>query len=367
MNFHQIYIENDGKFVIHDIKVKENDFVLKDQLIILLKDLQTENLIEIKAEFSGKLIKIYKNVDDKVRKGDIIMDFKIEQCDEPWVPSPGLPKYQGTRATPMNDCGEDLLQALTISSKTSKSSSKDSIIQSVPELNLKLAKNLAIEDKQRLLKNRKLVLLVDLDQTLIHTTMAKSSVKIPNGISFQTGPKTSASSTWYHTKMRPGTEDFLKNVSFLFELHIVTFGTRSYADTIAEWLDPEQKYFSERILSRDECLDTHSKTNHLKTLFPCGDEMVCIIDDRGEVWNFVPNLIQVKPYVFFKNTGDINDLSKQKSDSEVQDNVIDEATNDQNDFEKNDSDDFLIHLQRILTEIHKTYYELGMDQVPDIN
>ena len=34
--------------------------------------------------------------------------------------------------------------------------------------------------------------------------------------------------------------------------------------------------------------------------------MVCIIDDREEVWNFVPNLIQVKPYIFFDGTADIN-------------------------------------------------------------
>ena len=45
--------------------------------------------------------------------------------------------------------------------------------------------------------------------------------------------------------------------------------------------------------------------------------MVCIIDDRGEVWNFAPNLIQVKPYVFFKNTGDINVPSKQNDSEEV--------------------------------------------------
>ena len=93
--------------------------------------------------------------------------------------------------------------------------------------------------------------------------------------------------------------------------------------------------------------------------------MVCIIDDRGEVWNFAPNLIQVKPYVFFKNTGDINAPLKQK-DSDVQDNVNNEFTDEQNNFDKIDSDDFLIHLQRILMEIHETFYELGIDQVPEI-
>ena len=48
---------------------------------------------------------------------------------------------------------------------------------------------------------------------------------------------------------------------------------------------------------------------------------MCIIDDREDVWNFAPNLVHVKPYHFFKNTGDINappGLSKQEKDKEVE-------------------------------------------------
>ena len=41
-------------------------------------------------------------------------------------------------------------------------------------------------------------------------------------------------------------------------------------------------------------------------LFPCGDSMVCIIDDREDVWKFAPNLITVKKYIYFQGTGDIN-------------------------------------------------------------
>jgi RNA polymerase II subunit A-like phosphatase len=47
---------------------------------------------------------------------------------------------------------------------------------------------------------------------------------------------------------------------------------------------------------------------------------VCIIDDRGDVWNFSPNLIQVKPYHFFAKTGDINappGLAKQDEDNKT--------------------------------------------------
>lgn len=34
--------------------------------------------------------------------------------------------------------------------------------------------------------------------------------------------------------------------------------------------------------------------------------MVCIIDDREDVWQGCGNLVQVKPYHFFRHTGDIN-------------------------------------------------------------
>ena len=43
-----------------------------------------------------------------------------------------------------------------------------------------------------------------------------------------------------------------------------------------------------------------------RALFPCDDSMVCIIDDREDIWNSAPNLVTVKPYRFFSGTGDIN-------------------------------------------------------------
>ena len=51
---------------------------------------------------------------------------------------------------------------------------------------------------------------------------------------------------------------------------------------------------------RDECFDKTAKTANLSSLFPCGDHMVCIIDDREDVWSFAPNLVHVKPYNYFK-------------------------------------------------------------------
>jgi RNA polymerase II subunit A C-terminal domain phosphatase len=90
---------------------------------------------------------------------------------------------------------------------------------------------------------------------------------------------------------------------------------------ICAFLDENGRLFSHRILSRDECLNATSKKDNLKALFPddCGDSMVCIIDDREDVWNHATNLIQVKPYHFFQHTGDINappNLAKRELDGE---------------------------------------------------
>lgn len=123
------------------------------------------------------------------------------------------------------------------------------------------AQKLGRADVDRLLKDRKLVLLVDLDQTLIHTTNDNIPANIKDVHHFQLY---GAHSPWYHTRLRPGTHRFLANMSPLFELHICTFGARNYAHMIALFLDQDGKLFSQRILSRDECFNPTSKTANLK-------------------------------------------------------------------------------------------------------
>ncbi|XP_073925700.1 RNA polymerase II subunit A C-terminal domain phosphatase isoform X2 [Castor canadensis] len=205
------------------------------------------------------------------------------------------------------ECGQDLTQ---LQSKNGKqqvplSTATVSMVHSVPELMVssEQAELLGREDQQRLHRNRKLVLMVDLDQTLIHTTEQHCPQMSNKGIfHFQLG----RGEPMLHTRLRPHCKDFLEKIAKLYELHVFTFGSRLYAHTIAGFLDPEKKLFSHRILSRDECIDPFSKTGNLRNLFPCGDSMVCIIDDREDVWKFAPNLITVKKYVYFPGTGDVN-------------------------------------------------------------
>lgn len=66
--------------------------------------------------------------------------------------------------------------------------------------------------------------------------------------------------------------------------------------------------FQDRILSRDESGSFTIKS--IQRLFPCDQSMVVVVDDRADVWCYIPNLIKVKPYDFFVGIGDINDPSK---------------------------------------------------------
>ncbi|KAK8853067.1 hypothetical protein IAR55_003768 [Kwoniella newhampshirensis] len=118
---------------------------------------------------------------------------------------------------------------------------------------------------------------------------------------------------WYFTKPRPGLQKFLDEMSELYEMHVYTMGTRTYADAICKVIDPEGKIFGGRILSRDESGSFSSK--NLKRLFPTDTSMVVVIDDRSDVWGDCPNLVKVVPYDFFIGIGDINSafLPKQKT------------------------------------------------------
>ncbi|XP_060822297.1 RNA polymerase II subunit A C-terminal domain phosphatase [Bombus pascuorum] len=249
---------------------------------------------KFRATRLGRVTKILAKEGDVVQPGQVVMT--LEGCRHPTV---------------MKDlcaeCGVDLrVERIGKENESTKiSQASVPMVHSVPELKVcpELAKKIGKEDEQRLLNDRKLALLVDLDQTIVHTTNDNIPSNIKDVYHYQLyGPN----SPWYHTRLRPNTKHFLSEMSRLYELHICTFGARNYAHTVAALLDKDGTLFSHRILSRDECFDPASKTANLKALFPCGDDLVCIIDDREDVWQGCGNLVQVKPYHFFRHTGDIH-------------------------------------------------------------
>ncbi|XP_017070359.1 RNA polymerase II subunit A C-terminal domain phosphatase [Drosophila eugracilis] len=303
--------ENETRAVINKWRVREGQFVSAAQILFLYQPVgddgkprkagEDSSIQKYKSQRSGVVKKRLRKDGELLSKGDAILE--LSECIHTTV-------IKDMCA----DCGADLRQ--NENGQTSEASVP--MVHTMPDLKVtqKLAQKLGHDDTRRLLADRKLVLLVDLDQTVIHTTNDTVPDNIKGIYHFQLyGPH----SPWYHTRLRPGTAEFLERMSQLYELHICTFGARNYAHMIAQLLDPQGKFFSHRILSRDECFNATSKTDNLKALFPNGDSMVCIIDDREDVWNMASNLIQVKPYHFFQHTGDINappGLSKHELDGE---------------------------------------------------
>ncbi|KAI9369362.1 hypothetical protein BJX61DRAFT_151699 [Aspergillus egyptiacus] len=273
------------------------------------------NKIDVKRNFPTRFESTVDGtiVGWKISKGDVINEpIEVVEIDEPCAHEV---QYGGLCA----ECGKDMTEAtynteITDSMRAPIQMTHDNTALTVSE---KEATRVEEDAKRRLLANRKLSLVVDLDQTIIHATVDPT---VGDWMQDKDNPNHEALSDvrafqlvddgpgmrgcWYYVKLRPGLESFLQNISEMFELHIYTMGTRAYAQHIASIIDPDRKLFGDRILSRDESGSLTAKNLH--RLFPVDTKMVVIIDDRGDVWRWSPNLIKVSPYDFFVGIGDIN-------------------------------------------------------------
>ncbi|CAG8582597.1 20708_t:CDS:10 [Gigaspora rosea] len=287
--------------------------------------IDTPFIEELKSPTEGEIQQIL------VREGDILdtVDKAVIGVKEPCAHSiqiRGLCALCGNDMMKTDFTGVDYSIRATIS-----------MAHNVAGLTVSLneAERLEKDTATRLLKSRKLSLIVDLDQTLIHATIdptVEEWINDENNVNHPTVKDIhkfvlSDSPTIYYIKLRPGLKEFLKNVSEFYEPHIYTMGTRNYASSVVEIIDPDHTIFNERILSRDESRNINQK--NIRRLFPCDDSMVVAIDDRADVWGWSPNLIKVHPYDFFVGIGDINDtrfLKQVKSD---------EITSNKKTYEKN--------------------------------
>ncbi|RPD82230.1 hypothetical protein L226DRAFT_556142 [Lentinus tigrinus ALCF2SS1-7] len=262
-------------------------------------------------------------------------------------------------------CGKDMTSYdYTGYSDASRASIQMTHLANGPLVSLEEAQRIEQETAQHLYRSRKLSLIVDLDQTIVHATVdptvgewiaegeaweARQAKKAagteeketepgeegaggddevnPNWEAlkdvkkFRLGPEAlgqphqrnkgkgkekliEQEGCMYYIKPRPGLLEFLETMATKYEMHVYTMGTRAYAEEVCAAIDPDGKIFGNRILSRDESGSLTQKS--LQRLFPCDQSMVVIIDDRADVWEWSPNLVKVIPYDFFVGIGDIN-------------------------------------------------------------
>lgn len=256
----------------------------------------------------------------------IVERWHIKQFDV--VAKPGTPLVEVTEPCTHEEqfgglctmCGKDMTQVDYMTEKLESSRAQVNMthVNTALLVSHREARKAEEASKNRLLEAKKLTLIVDLDQTVIHTTCERTIaewkedpnnpnyefVKDVEGFQLADDNVAHVAANWYYVKKRPGLEDFLDNMSQLYEMHIYTMATRAYAQEVARIIDPDRKYFGDRILSRDE--NGTDKAKSLHRLFPNNPGMVVIIDDRADVWNYSPYLVRVPVFNFFPGAGDIN-------------------------------------------------------------
>ena len=167
-------------------------------------------------------------------------------------------------------------------------------------------------ESEKLLEDKKMVLVLDLDQTLIHSTEQEKYLRTPQEL-MQHELRDSLfrlSRPWEKMmlKLRPFVYTFLKEACTMFEIYLCTTGTRSYALKVNEFLDPEKVYFkNSRIIAREDLFETDEKSLDLVLR---EQRMVLALDDTKSVWrkNEV-NLILVKKYHYFDSDDDLSHVS----------------------------------------------------------
>lgn len=169
--------------------------------------------------------------------------------------------------------------------------------------------------EEALLQARKLALVLDLDETLVsacHEALPPgAAAELPPGAFVSFGAEEA-----HRLEMRPHLAEFLAQMDALFELHLYTFGCAAYAREVLRIVDPTGILFRGRVVARENRPDEHmllpppssqlfgdadegrqAEVILLKQIIPTmgGLATTLVVDDRADVWNAIPNLIQIEP------------------------------------------------------------------------
>ena len=182
---------------------------------------------------------------------------------------------------------------------------------------------LTLQEDSNLVKEKKGILILDLDHTLFQVTLRPINKEFPDleVWNFDTevehsGKLLESKTYWFpldpkgppfYIHLRPGVYSFLERASKMFELYAYTQGTNEYARRILPGIDPNGEFFGKplRLIAREVDPNTgHATRKNLSRVFPNEEGLVVIIDDRDDVWDSsasAQNLIKLTPFLFFQD------------------------------------------------------------------
>lgn len=149
----------------------------------------------------------------------------------------------------------------------------------------------------------KKTIVLDLDETLVHSSMEKPQVPYD----FVVNPNIDGQILTFFVIKRPGVDDFLKKIGEKYQIVVFTAGLREYASLVLDKLDPERRVIS-RSFYRDACSEIDGRL--VKDLgFVMRDlRRVVIVDDNPNSYALQPeNAFPIKPF-----SDDLNDIELKK-------------------------------------------------------
>ncbi|WVZ73307.1 hypothetical protein U9M48_021631 [Paspalum notatum var. saurae] len=206
------------------------------------------------------------------------------------------------------------------------------VTQALPMTNIPRA-----PDQATLLLTKKLILILDLDHTLLNSTRLNKFSPIEQEKGFTSNTMDDPSMGIFRldrysinmlTKLRPFARGFLAQANTMFEMYVYTLGGPDYARAVVQLLDPDGAYFGERVVSSQE-----SSRRDMKSLdvIPGAEDAaatVVIIDDTETVWPWhQDNLILIDRYFYFasgcnKLDYQFNSLAEQGLDEKEHDGAL---------------------------------------------
>ncbi|CAD8110908.1 unnamed protein product [Paramecium sonneborni] len=317
LNFSQLSIKNcQGNIQILKWRVNVGDYISPMMILGICVEENQEDAIDLKSKVKGRIISLAKTKTILLRCDTLLVIDDTQTCNHL--------KIENNYCL---ICNEKVIRnAETLDLNYSDDISK------------KISKEIVLD----ILKKRKLIMVLDLDQTILHAIKVTTSFNKYDFCEKQNKMIQADSEGQFNgfqqlgfnikehflemscdqqskfiIKLRPYFEQFFLTLIPLFDIFIYTKASKSYADFILNFISnrlneiiPEHKPFfpPQRVLSREDTICSNSKS--LNRLFHPGiaTNLLVILDDNAGMWNqFKENLIHTKPFVYFNEHSSTKD------------------------------------------------------------
>ena len=347
----------------------------KDENNNLEKDIDysSDNLIKINLNKPGiEKIKILKKEKIAFKKDDIIAKYKIKEKENiNSVKSPiygWIVKYEeNEKLLILEECKHEMFYCDLCAKCGYKKTEKDELMTfgfMKNDFSYTKEKALSMEKTKvdDYLTAKKLILLLDLDNTILHccsTLISGEKLKNLNEKYMEYISKIPIKNNINRydsilIKFRPYLRTFFKNIKNKYEIFVYTQATKEYATSIIQYVNTnfEKDILSiSRMIPRSLNEDGFAENKSIKNVFPTQEKMILIIDDNKDVWKESGNnFIYIYPYRFFSE----RDKSTDKL-MFINNNFEKIFTKES--FYKIECDNVLFCITNLLLNVHRKFFQ----------